>query len=216
MKKATHIFLLVCITLIISISSLSAEEDSAITPYKTGLFVQNFVFAGESILTFENIYRTGAIVHVTPNIAVRPGVTFSFHSTNEEDVYGSGPEYKSEEEFFLGASIDALYFIDLGPGLTLYTGPGFGYTDRKSEDYDSTETITDKREYKYINAEALLGLQYMFNSSVALSMETGLIYRYVTEVDYDYTSGSITGEDNTIDTDIYLISPRIGLTIYFN
>ena len=88
---------------------------------------------------------------------MRPGIIFSINSEKEQDVYGSGPEYTSEESMFLGGSIDAFYYIPLNSGLYFYTGPGVSYTFRNREYYD-----------------------------------------------------------NTIDFDYYLITPRIGLTIYFN
>ena len=107
-------------------------------------------------------------------------------------------------------------YIPLNSGLYFYAGPGVSYTFRNREYYDNTETITDKSEYNYINISAIAGLQYMFNPAVALGLETGLMYRITKYVNFDYTSGSVTGEDNTIDFDYYLITPRIGLTIYFN
>ena len=106
MKKT--FLLITLITLIFSIS-LSAEDDRSFSQFKTGIFAQNFILAGELMLTYENIYRTGAVVHITPQIALRPGIIFSINSEKEQDVYGSGPEYTSEESMFLGGSIDAFY-----------------------------------------------------------------------------------------------------------
>lgn len=213
MKKQ---FLIVA-ALLFAAASLSAQSGAVIDGNKVGLTASSALFAGDNFLPVYTAYTVGGVYHLSPAFALKPGIVFKSTTDSTQNKFLGSDAYDDNKELLLGLLLEGHYYRLLSPGLYLYAGPGAGYTVSNRTRYDA-DGKTEEQNHTYVEVDACLGLQYFFSPALSCFVDTGLSFMMdlYKDTSYDSTTGNVTGETEQIDRDIYVRSPRLGVTLYFN
>jgi len=197
---------------------LTAEGGGHLPLHENGNLCSDFCFPGEnSLLTNEVIPKVGCLIHINPRIALRLGVVLFYNNYGERDNLTNDDTSTTQEKIFYGIRLDVFYYFNPGKKVLLYAGPGGGYEQDNILSYEEGFQYRFD-ETSYILGYLSFGMEYLFSSSVSLSIETGVGYRWADRhyQNYSTTTKLITTDTNTYRNELYLISPTIGFTFYFN
>ncbi len=150
-----------------------------------------------------NQASTGAIIHITPGLAINPYfLYYNFEGTNTGSAYTT-----SKNQYFGGGAFVPFYLVRV-ENLHIKFMPGFSYAKGTQVDPSSSSPYSNETATTRVNFQVFLGLQYALSKHLHVIGETGLNYTQYRAS--DPTSGAYT-------TKLWnLYSGNIGLIFYFN
>jgi len=144
----------------------------------------------------------GCIIHLSPQIAIRPAANF-YRNT-----------WPSSDGLAYGGGADFLYFFNVGGNASLYLGAGYSYTGMTV----TTGTgAKDESDYQYHRIALIIGGQYLLSKNFGFFVEMGLdaFFKVLRQQSWDVSRTLIA--DNSYNGSYQLLhSPTLGAVIYFN
>lgn len=196
--------------------SLQAQEQP-LHPAKVGITAGTGLRLsthGPSLLA-EDVWA-GAIVHVTPAVALRPGLVFFKLDEEDEDVLVPASS-SSSDEGGVGFGLGAFYFLRARGNLLLYLGPEAKYYfEAAIELYDNGDKESEQYEHRFTGA-LLMGAQYMLSDRFGFCADLGLGILTSSERYKRWNAlGTLVEETEDRLTSFYMRPAYLGAVFYFN
>lgn len=204
----------VLIILFVSLATMAAAQETGFEPFKAGIAA----YTGSSIYGEsydQQGYWLAGIIHLTPQIALRPQVMLYLRSRETESIVGGGLNNHYDDNFF-GAGLDGLYYWPRSQRSLFYAGPSvryLRYVDKYEEDTGNYgEEVTDSFRFGL-----LAGGQYMLSEMFGFFGDAGINISQVYIVDEEYDgSGTLVYKDEENILLFSGVAARLGGIFYFN